>query len=135
MNERDQFRKIFFDSWKKYSTKIPLDDLETKIIEIILQHPEYHPLLSDEENFSEKNFGDENPFLHLSLHLALREQIATDRPKGIREIFSQLIRKNNNKLEAEHSMIKILEEILWQAQQSGKLLGEEEYLEKLKGLA
>ncbi|WP_204318325.1 DUF1841 family protein [Serratia marcescens] len=37
--------------------------------------------------------GETNPFLHMGLHLAVREQVATDRPQGIRTVYTKLIEK------------------------------------------
>ena len=61
----------------------------------------------------------ENPFLHLGLHLALREQVATNRPLGIAGVFQRLVSKYGDPLEAEHQIMAVLSEWLWRAQQTG----------------
>jgi hypothetical protein len=131
-SDRNELRKVFFDAWQKHLRKLPVEMLETQIIDILLQHPEYHELLSHPENFQEKDFDEHNPFLHLSLHLALREQLATNRPAGIQQIFQTLCKKKQNTLDAEHQMIECLAEVLWEAQRSGVMPSEENYLERLK---
>src|SRR5579872_2059838 len=87
--ERENMRKIFFDVWNKHQNKELLEPLEAHILSVILQHPEYHDLLNQAKNL-EQNFSEQNPFLHMSLHLALEEQIKTDRPAGIKAIYAKL---------------------------------------------
>ena len=132
--ERDDLRKIFFESWRKYKNTFPLEPLEAKIIDIILLHPEYHALLDNPDHFQQYDFDEGNPFLHLSLHLALHEQITTNRPKGIKAIYSTLYKKFNDKQKAEHAMMDCLAQILWNAQETGGMPDENTYLMHLKKL-
>lgn len=133
-NDRHHMRQVFFDAWQKHLNKRPLEPLEAQIVDIILQHPEYHLLLSDPERFQTKDFDGENPFLHLSLHLALREQLATNRPVGIVGVYERLCFRVGDALEAEHLMMGCLGEVIWQAQRSGRMPEEEVYLDELKKL-
>jgi hypothetical protein len=134
MSERDEMRKIFFESWRKHQEKLPLEPLEAELVKIILAHPEYHNLLADEENTLTQEPDEHNPFLHLSLHLGLHEQLATNRPHGIREIYAQLCKKHHDVHAAEHKIMECLAQILWDAQRTGKMPEEQVYLEKLKKL-
>lgn len=133
-SDRNEARKIFFTAWQKHQAQTPVEPLEAQIIEIILQHPEYHHLLNDLENNLDKDFTEENPFLHLSLHLALREQVSTNRPAGIQSIYQTLLNKHGDTLFVEHKMIEVLAVILWKSQRSGSMSSEEEYLENLRKL-
>jgi hypothetical protein len=133
-NERDHARKVFFDAWEKHQSQAPLEPLEAQLIDIILMHPEYHEVLSHPDDYQEANFSDENPFLHLSLHLAIREQVSLDRPAGIKTIYKNLLTKHQDILMAEHQMMNCLALILWDAQQNGKVADEKVYLEKLRQL-
>lgn len=81
-----------------------------------------------------QDFGAENPFLHLSLHMALREQINTNRPDGIRDVFHALMKKYGDNLVVEHQMMGCLEKVLWEAQRSGVMPDEAGYLESLRRL-
>lgn len=132
--ERDECRKVFFESWYKYNNKLLLEPLEAKLIEIILLHPEYHPLLNDPKNIQFNDFVEHNPFLHMSLHLALHEQITTNRPNGIKQIYSTICSKLNDYHSAEHKMIDCLAQLLWDAQQMGRMPDESEYLQNLQKL-
>ncbi len=133
-SNRSELRKFFFDAWNKHLNSLPTEPLEKQIIEIFLDHPEYHTLLMQPDHFQEQEFANENPFLHLSLHLALREQINTNRPDGIKKIYQQLCHKLQDNLAAEHSMITMLENILWEAQKNHAMPNEEVYLEYLQKL-
>ena len=71
-----------------------------------------------------------NPFLHLSLHLAIEEQIAIDQPRGIRARYETLAAKTSEH-DAKHAVLECLGETIWQAQRLGKPLDETSYLECL----
>jgi hypothetical protein len=132
--ERNELRNKFFSAWQKHQNKLALEPLESEILTVILQHPEYFTILEHPEKFKEKDFAQENPFLHMSLHLALREQIKTNRPAGIYAIYQALCEKYMDALHAEHLMMECLENILWEAQRSGMAPDEKKYLENLKKL-
>lgn len=133
-SERDEMRKIFFDAWNKYHEKRPVEPLEADIIAIILRHPEYHDFLNNSENLDKNHFLEQNPFLHMSLHLALQEQINTNRPAGIKAIYTKLCSGLGDKHSTEHKMIDCLATILWDAQQNQTMPDEKKYLEKLREL-
>jgi len=135
MTERDELRQIFFECWRKHKEKLPLMPLETQLVNLILLHPEYHSILDDPENAKTQDFGEHNPFLHLGLHLALHEQITTDRPAGIKEIYLILCKKTGDEHLAAHKMLDCLGRILWEAQQSMKIPDEKKYLELLRDLS
>lgn len=130
-SERENMRKIFFDVWEKYQKKELLEPLEAHILSIIIKHPEYHEFLTRPENLEHDHFQEQNPFLHMSLHIALEEQITTDRPAGIKAIYSKLCVALQDRHVVEHKMMDCLASILWDAQTSGKMPDEKKYLEKL----
>ena len=124
-------RKIFFESWGKYIAKKPLEPVEQQIVEVIKDHPEYHQMLEQKANDERAYFpelGETNPFLHMGLHIAIREQVSTNRPAGITAVYQQLVRQKTSNLEAEHAMMECLAESLWQAQRSNSMPSEAEYL-------
>lgn len=128
--DRNAYRKMFFDVWQKHLKKLPLETVETQVLEVILMHPEYHRMLDDDKTFMNQEFAlEENPFFHMSLHIALREQIRMDRPAGIREIAQALLQKYED---AEHRMTTVLAQIMAEGQRTGKMPEETEYLNKLK---
>lgn len=131
-------RQMFFSSWEKYQQKKPLSALEQQIVQVLLDHPEYHKIIENSNKFQEQSYypelGQTNPFLHMGLHLAVREQVATDRPAGINLIFNNLVKKYHNLLEVEHFIMEQLAECLWLAQKNNLPPDEQLYLNTLKQL-
>ncbi len=125
---------MYADAWRKAQDAEVLSPLEAQIAQVIEDHPEYQAALSDEAR--EASFtpqaGKTNPFLHMGLHLAVRDQVATDRPPGISNIFQQLVKKYSKSHEAEHRILDCLAETLWEAQNLNGPPDEQKYLERLQ---
>jgi hypothetical protein len=134
---REELRRGFIAAWRKFRANEPLQPLEMQIAAVIAEHPEYHAWLEGgdilESEFTPER-GHLNPFLHLGLHLALREQVATDRPAGISQLHARLTRNKSGAHEAEHAMAELLGEVLWESQRSGVPPDEGIYLERLRRL-
>ena len=114
---REQVRETFFAAWRKYRAGEPLVGVETIALDVILAHSEYHALLNDAERYREKDYVDEaNPFLHMSLHVALEEQLSIDQPPGIAERFRALVQRHGERHKALHEAIECLAETVWRAQ-------------------
>jgi hypothetical protein len=132
---RRELRQFYFDVWQKHQQQQALEPLEQQVLHIILQHPEYQELFNHpERNLTEDyspEIGETNPFLHLSLHQALVEQISTDRPSEIRAFYKNLVERYDAHA-AEHRIIEVLAEALWEGIQQGKFISEAEYLKRLK---
>ncbi len=136
---RDELRAMYVDSWRRRRELLPLEPVQAQIADVIEFHPEYHRLLESDDPAVAQDFqpegGQTNPFLHLGLHLAVRDQIATDRPPGIRAVFNLLAASQGSAHDAEHAMIEKLAEALWNAQRAGLAPDERVYLEELQRLA
>jgi len=134
--DRTRTRELFRSSWKKHINGEVLEPLEKQIASLLEEHPEYHTLLTGTDSIIDKDFtgedGHENPFMHLSLHLALREQVGTDRPAGIAAITRSLLLKHGEGHVVEHMMIEKLGLFLWEAQRQGRAPDELAYLESLR---
>ncbi len=132
---REQMRHRYLEAWRKYRARAPLEPLEAQIAAVIAEHPEYIALLESSTaigaDFTPEG-GRENPFLHMGLHLALREQVATDRPSGISQVHATLARRLGDAHAAEHAMLERLAEALWEAQRAGGAPDERRYLERLR---
>jgi len=117
---RDEVREMFFASWGKYRRGAPLAGIESLALGVILQHPEYHDVLETPQRYRERDYTDEtNPFLHMSLHLALEEQLSIDQPPGIAQSFQVLLSRFHERHEALHQALECLAETLWRAQREG----------------
>jgi hypothetical protein len=129
---RDEVREMFFATWRKYRAGEPLAGIETMALEAILLHPEYHPALSDPERARDRDYVDEtNPFLHMSLHIALAEQLSIDQPPGIAARFAALLARTQDRHEALHGALECLAETVWRSQREGLPPDAAAYLECL----
>lgn len=135
---RESLRRAYLEAWQKFNRGEPLTGLQKQLAAVVAEHPEYHGWLERGEAALQEEFtperGQQNPFLHLGMHLALREQVSTDRPSGIAAIFSVLARRCAASHDAEHLMLEPLGVALWEAQRSAKPPDEAAYLEALQRL-
>jgi len=136
-HSRDQLRRMYLESWRKFTQRLPLEPLEAQVAAVIAEHPEYIAWLESADalggEFSPEG-GQQNPFLHMGLHLAIREQVATNRPAGITDIHQKLSARLGGAHAAEHAMLVPLGEALWEAQRQGRMPDEQAYLERLRKL-
>lgn len=133
---REQVRHFFLGTWSKYQLGAPLAGAEQPALEAILLHPEYHELLTRPEEFTQAEYtaesGQMSPILHLSLHLAIEEQLAIDQPAGIRAEFERILGRVNDRHDALHAVLECLGESIWRAQRDGAPMDGAVYLECLK---
>ena len=134
---REALRARYVTAWRRRREGLPLEPLDAAIADVIELHPEYQAMLGDagsiDGGFTVEE-GRINPFLHMGLHLALREQLATRRPAGIEKIYTALAKRLGSSHEAEHRMIDALAEALWDAQRRGIPPDEAAYLDRLRRL-
>jgi len=137
-NDRGSLRLAYMEAWQRHRGGLPLEPLQAQIADVISLHPEYHPLLEGDEDDLDKDWlpegGETNPFLHMGLHLAIRDQVATDRPAGIAAIFQRLVQRSGDIHLAEHLMLECLGEALWRARKDHRPPDESAYLEALARL-
>lgn len=129
---REEVRRFFCDAWQKQLAGGVLTPLEIIATDWIREHPEYHAQLTDTDSSLQQDYtperGQTNPFLHLSMHLSIAEQVSIDQPPGIRAAFETLARKLDSPHEAHHHMMECLGEMLWQAQRTGQPPDGEHYI-------
>jgi len=134
---RDEVRQVYLGVWHKIQQQLVLEPMEALIADVIEIHPEYHALLAASNDIKQQEFtpeqGQTNPFLHMGMHITLREQAGTDRPAGIRAIHQKLVSKNGAH-EAEHAMMECLGQTLWNAQRNNQPPDEDAYLDCLRKL-
>ena len=136
---RDQVREFFFETWRKGQAGEVLTGMEALALEVVLLHPEYHAVLGDPERYREQEYfpelGQSNPFLHLSLHLALEEQLSIDQPRGIVARFAALLAAHGERHAALHDALECLAEMVWRAQRERAEPDGAAYLECLEARA
>jgi hypothetical protein len=129
---REQLRRTYAEAWAKHLAHSPLTPLEAMITDVIGAHPEYQAIVSDRDAAIAyapgTSGGEENPFLHMGLHLAVRDQLSIDRPPGVRELHRRLQARYVDVHRAEHALMEALGETLWQAQRAGRPPDEDSYL-------
>lgn len=120
---RDEARRFLTEAWRKYRAGEPLSGLEQTAAQLIAMHPEHHAVIGAPEQYRDRDYrpeqGDINPFLHLSLHLAVAEQLAIDQPRGIAAHYERLRASRGDAHEALHAVLECLGEVVWQAQRTG----------------
>ena len=137
---REEVREFFFNVWSQYQAQKPLTDLEKIALSVMHLHPEYHAILSAPEQFKHQEyfpeFGETNPFLHMSLHLSILEQISINQPIGIAGIYAQLKLRHQNEHDFEHSaqhdILECLGESIWQAQRNNTAIDANYYVQLLQ---
>lgn len=138
--DRTTLRRVFVDLLERLDRgERARDDNERRLAQVLVEHPEYHPLLRRSEAALARDFpaeaGAGNPFLHMALHLSLREQRALGQPEQVARLHRQLALATGQDDHAiEHAMMECLSEAIWQAQQSGAPASERVYLKCLARL-
>ena len=126
---KDEVRRFFCETWHKHRAGQVLTPLEAMALDWIVEHPEYHDELAnpgaDDAEYRVED-GRTNPFLHLSMHLAIAEQLSIDQPPGIRAAYEQLVRRRGDAHAAAHEVMECLGEVVWTAQRAGQALPPEE---------
>jgi hypothetical protein len=132
---RDQARNFFIEAWRKHRERSVLTPLEQIAADLIEQHPEYHKLLENpdaiDRDFSPED-GQINPFLHLSLHLAIHEQLSIDQPPGLRAAYDACLIHRGDRHEALHDVLECLGETIWRAQRDGAPMDAMAYVESVR---
>ncbi len=115
---RDQVRQFFFDAWAKFQAQQALTALESMAVEVMQMHPEYHQVLNAPEKYLDQAYfpemGETNPFLHMSLHLSILEQVAIDQPPGINAAYQRLSARHDDAYNAQHELMECLAETIWE---------------------
>ena len=136
--DRDQLRLVYCQAWDRHRQGLPLEPLQGQIVAVVERHPEYQRLLEDRDGALGADYppegGQTNPFLHMGMHLAIREQVDTDRPPGMRDLYRRLLAEFGDAHALEHRLMECLGEALWQAQRDGCAPDEDRYLARVRAL-
>jgi len=137
-SNRDSLRQIWFDAWNQSVNNETLIPLHQELLSIIHLHPEYQKIFEQQQKYLGKEylpeFGETNPFLHMSMHQGIHEQLSSNRPTGIRELYQRLCQHFSDPHDAEHAMMESFAETLWHAQRTGTAPDESRYFNQLKTL-
>jgi len=126
-------RRFFCEAARKRREGLPLTPIETLAADWIAEHPEYDTALADVDTALAAVYdvedGRTNPFLHLSMHLSITEQIAIDQPRGIKQAYELLAARRGSAHDAQHEVMECLGEMIWASQRSGLPPDGEKYLD------
>lgn len=129
-------RRFFCDAYGKQRAGAPLTPLEALAADWIAEHPEYHADLADADAAVAASYavedGRTNPFLHLSMHLSISEQVGIDQPPGIKQAFELLAAKRGSAHAAQHEVMECLGEMIWASQRSGLPPDGEAYIANIR---
>ena len=134
---RDELRQAYADAWSKRSAGRPLTGLEAQLADIIESHPEYQALVQSDaaaRTFEPSGPSTVNPFLHMGLHMAVREQLSVDRPPGLRSLHRRL-EARYGRHGADHVLMEALQETLAEAQGTGAAPDETRYVDRVRARA
>lgn len=129
--DRASLRAQWRTAWQRHGAGLPLEPLQARMADIVARHAEYHPLLEAAPSDAE---AESAAFMHLALHMALAEQVGTDRPQGIRALRERLAARHGDAHAAEHLVMDVLARVLWDAQRAGRMPDEAAYFESLRRL-
>jgi hypothetical protein len=120
---QDDVRHFFCTTFTKHRENQILTPLEAIARDWLVQHPEYDDALKDVEAALGTDYsvekGQSNPFLHLSMHLSISEQISIDQPPGIRAAYLALAQRRGSEHDAHHIIMECLGEMIWSSQRNG----------------
>jgi hypothetical protein len=129
---------MYCEAWQQHRRGGVLEPLQAQIVAVVARHPEYQPLLETPERALSREYlpelGETNPFLHMGMHLAIREQVDTDRPAGMRDLYTRLAAQSTDTHALEHRLMECLAEMIWQAQRDGGLPDEQAYLRCIRSI-
>ena len=129
-------RRFFCEAWRKQRTGEVLAPIEALAADWIAEHPEYHAELADVDAALAASYtvedGRSNPFLHLSMHLSISEQVTIDQPRGIKQAFELLAARRGSAHAAQHEVMECLGEMLWSSQRSGLPPDGEAYIDAVR---
>lgn len=130
--DRTEQRQFLANAWQKFLDKKPLDPLEDQLTQVIALHPEYHALIQDIESDYFPEQGEVNPFLHINLHLSLREQLSINQPTGINDYYQKILNKVKDPHEVEHKMMDCIAQMIFSAQKNNSPMDHQAYINCIK---
>ncbi|HEX9173285.1 MAG TPA: DUF1841 family protein [Telluria sp.] len=125
-------RRFFCEALRKQRAGDILTPMDAIAADWIAEHPEYHEALADVDAAIARDYsvegGEANPFLHLSMHLSIAEQVSVDQPRGIRAAHDALVQRRGQH-DAHHEIMECLGEMIWKSQRAGLPPDTEAYIE------
>ena len=130
-------RRFFCSVHAKQQAGEAMEAIELLAGQWIAEHPEYHAAFSDVDaalaQLGQPGDGtQENPFLHLSMHLSVSEQCSIDQPPGIRQAVELLAARRGDLHAAHHEVMECLGRMVWESQRSGRPPDGQAYIDQVR---
>jgi hypothetical protein len=114
-----------------------LEGEDAKIAAIMEDHPEFDPFWSlGEASATPQEIQGQivNPFVHVTLHLQIQNQIEREFPQEVKKTFLRLVEQGESDHEAIHQIISIYASLYFKALRRGQSFDESEYALQLRYL-
>jgi hypothetical protein len=130
--QRQAFRRTVYHIWGMIQAGLvdEMNEAEYAIARILLEHPEYGDFFEDEKILDGRKFDTGsavNPFLHVSLHKMIEDQLEAGHPEEVRFFFESMEAKGNDRHEIVHVIMKILSILIFEAMHSRQSLDVDRY--------
>jgi hypothetical protein len=129
-------RRFFCGVYAKSQSGQAMEAIEQLASQWMAEHPEYHSAFADVDHalatMGQASEGQDNPFLHLSMHLSISEQCSIDQPPGIRQAVELLTARRGDLHEAHHEVMECLGRMIWESQRAGRPPDGQAYIEHVR---
>lgn len=131
-------RTVMSDIWKRWHRDPDsLEGEERQLAEQMAEHQKYHDVWENIDNLSDHAFDpakEENPFLHVSLHVTLERQLQSDEPPEAGRALERLIARGDDPHEARHAILRVLVQEMWHIMTHSEEFNQQRYCEELDKL-
>jgi hypothetical protein len=130
-------RAYMANVWQKVNNNDDLTEEEELLAEQMQAHPEYEEIWSD-QSLADHLFDptrEENPFLHVSLHVMLERQIVSGEPPCVGRTVERLETLGENPHEVRHALLRVLVQETWEVMTRRRPFDVKRYCEKVEDLA
>lgn len=130
--QRQNLRRVVHKIWMmlREGNLVGLDQTEQKLARIIMAHQEYQEHFEDEGILDGREYASAegfNPFLHISLHQMVEDQLDSETPIEAILLCESLEMAGYSRHEAVHTIIMVLMPMIFDAYKSGKPFNAERY--------
>jgi hypothetical protein len=129
-------RRFFCGVHAKRLAGAPMEAIEQLAGQWMSEHPEYDAdfanLDAALQSMGTSSDTQENPFLHLSMHLSISEQCSIDQPAGIRQAVELLTARRGDLHAAHHEVMQCLGAMIWESQRSGRPPDGQAYIDSVR---
>jgi hypothetical protein len=131
---RSQRRKIQ-EVWQKAKEEEELSREEDRLAKILLEHREYQEIWEKIPLNPERETGGVNPYLHVSLHLAIENQIVEENPRQVNRYLSKKLAQGIDRHKIIHEIAAIFCESLFDTLKYQKPFDRIRYIQRLEEMS